>query len=305
MTDTRRDLIDIASTAMAGLLDEYRAGNIVDADLERAAFQRHAGVLWDRWDRRFPGFPDQYFPLTSFKGEYHRGKRDAYLQNIVVRLLGERGENGLTIVNPACTFGRHARSLARRLSAFNVIATDVDRSWDWWYRHVRPRNRPDNFSFVQDDIFEPRIEVAPTAVVFFGACGAVSDGAIDYAIASGSSHLMCRTCCHENIAGNTAVTPRRTYVNWFFRFKNRILAWMRKRDRFSGFYFSDRYGPEQYPRSEAGRALTTSDELIAVSRDSPDSDVCRAIIDLDRVMHLCESGYDVWYKGELFVAARR
>jgi len=300
----QRDPIDIASTALAGLLAEFRAGNIVDAAVERAALRRHAATLSDRWDRRFPGFPDRYFPFTSFKGEYYRGKRDEYLRGVIVRLLGDQHESGQTIVNPACVFGRHARDLARRLSTFRVIATDIDPHWNWWYRHIRPRSTPDNYSFVQDDIFEPRLNAAPTAVVFFGACGAVSDGAIDYAIESVAPYLMCRTCCHDNIAGNTAVTPRRSRVNSFFRFKNRVLAWMRKRERFDGYYFSSRYGRDQYPRSAAAKRLTTADELIAVSRESPDSDICRAIIDLDRVLHLCEAGYEVWYKGELFVAER-
>jgi hypothetical protein len=201
-------------------------------------------------------------------------------------------------------FGRHARDLARRLSAFNVIATDIDPYWNWGYQHLWPRRTPANFSFVRDDVFEPRLDAVPVAVVFFGGCGAVSDGAIDYAIASAAPYLMCRTCCHDNIAGNTQVTPRRGYINLFFRFKNRILAWMRTTKRFEGFYFSGRYGPEQYPRSAAARRLTTSDELMAVSRNSADSDICRAIIDLDRVLHLCEAGYEVWYKGELFVAER-
>jgi hypothetical protein len=35
-----------------------------------------------------------------------------------------------------------------------------------------------------------------------------------------------------------------------------------------------------------------------------DSDICRAIIDLDRCLHLEEQGFRVEYQGELFVAAR-
>jgi hypothetical protein len=40
------------------------------------------------------------------------------------------------------------------------------------------------------------------------------------------------------------------------------------------------------------------------SRNSVDSDVCRTIIDLDRYLKLAEAQYDIWYKGELFVARR-
>jgi hypothetical protein len=50
--------------------------------------------------------------------------------------------------------------------------------------------------------------------------------------------------------------------------------------------------------------LSHSEEFLEVSRHSVDSDLCRAIIDLDRFLYLTENGYDVWYKGELFVASR-
>jgi hypothetical protein len=46
------------------------------------------------------------------------------------------------------------------------------------YRVLRLGRLPWNFTFVKDNIFAPRFEVQPTAVVFFGACGAVSDGAL-------------------------------------------------------------------------------------------------------------------------------
>ena len=54
------------------------------------------------------------------------------------------------------------------------------------------------------------------------------------------------------------------------------------------------------------RAIVCADsaELLEVARHSVDSDVCRAIIDLDRFLHLAENGYRVRYKGELFVARR-
>jgi hypothetical protein len=53
-----------------------------------------------------------------------------------------------------------------------------------------------------------------------------------------------------------------------------------------------------------GRELSGTDEFLAVARDSPDSDVCRAIIDLDRYLYLVEQGYRVEYQGELLVAER-
>jgi len=291
-----------AFRALEGLLGVFRQGRILDAPLERQAFDDHLAGLSERWDRRFPGFPREYFPYTSFRGEWYRGRRDAHLQDVIVGVLG--AESSGTIVNPACVFGTHGRRLARRLPRFRVLATDLERRWDLWYRRFNRNRTPANYECRKDDVFEPRVRADPTAVVFFGACGAVSDGAIDYAVDAGARYLICRTCCHDNIGGNTSVVPRRSFVNRFFRFKNRALDWMRGRAEFEGLYFSDRYPPSAYPRSEVAGRLTTSDELLDVAAHSPESDVCRAIIDLDRHLHLEERGYEVWYQGELFFAER-
>ena len=43
---------------------------------------------------------------------------------------------------------------------------------------------------------------------------------------------------------------------------------------------------------------------MAVAGNSPDSDICRAIIDLDRYLYLVERGFQVEYQGELLVAER-
>jgi hypothetical protein len=43
---------------------------------------------------------------------------------------------------------------------------------------------------------------------------------------------------------------------------------------------------------------------MAVARSSPESDICRAIIDLDRYLYLAERGFRVEYQGELIVAER-
>ena len=55
---------------------------------------------------------------------------------------------------------------------------------------------------------------------------------------------------------------------------------------------------------QTARNLSNSDEFLAVSHNSVDSDICRAIVDVDRYLKLIESGYNVWYKGELFVARK-
>ena len=122
-----------AMEALAGLLNEFRRGNIVARSAEEEGMQRHAGRLSARWNQRFQGFPSQYFPYTSFRGEFYRKHRDAHLKDVIVQLLaGCGGET--TIVNPACVFGRHACHLAARLPRAMVIATDIDPRYFQSYR---------------------------------------------------------------------------------------------------------------------------------------------------------------------------
>jgi hypothetical protein len=265
--------------------------------------ERHAGSLSARWNDRFPGFPVDDFPYASLRGVFYRKRRDAHLKDIIVQSLAGRGRE-TTIVNPACVFGRHARHLAARLPHVTVIATDIYPRCFQTYRGLRLGSLPGNFSFVKDNIFAPRLDVPPTAVVFFGACGAVSDGALDYAIASGARYVMCRTCCHDNIGGNVTVTGRPNPVNRMFRIKNWVYDRVRKSPKYTGHYFSSSYSPGAYPRSAAGRRLSSTDEFMAVASNSADSGICRAIIDLDRYLHLTEQGFRVEYQGDLLVAER-
>ena len=293
---------EIPLAALAGLLNLFRRGDIFAPQAEFDGLQKHAGLLTALWDREYPGFPIEYFPYTSFRGEHYRGRRDDYLINIITRILSGHESCDSVIVNPACVFGRHACHLASRLPQATVVGTDIDPHWNRYYRLVKGFHLPKNFSFMKDDIFAPRLDVRPTAVVFFGACGAVSDGAMDYAIDSGARYLMCRTCCHDNIGGNVSVVKRPNSVNRFFRFKNWAYRRMRDRKRYAGFYFSDKYARASYPRSEGGRSESGPDEFQAVARHSADSDICRAIIDLDRYLYLVDKGFKVVYQGELFVA---
>ena len=290
--------------ALGGLLEEFRRRRIVAPRAEREGMDRHAGLLTASWNERFPGFPSDDFPYTSFWGEHRRGKRDAHLIDVLVRLLARRDEAETIIVNPACVFGRHACRIASRLPWARVFGTDIDPRWDRLYRLWRGRRLPSNYRFVQDDVFHPRLDVRPTAVVFFGACGEVSDAAMDYAVNAGADYLMCRTCCHDNIGGNLAITPRFNQVNRFFRFKNWTYGQMRRTRKFAGFYFSPAYDRSAYPRSTVGQQLSSTEEFNAVARDSPDSDICRAIIDVDRYLYLVERGFCVEYQGELLVAER-
>lgn len=295
---------ELGVEALAGLLDEFRRGNIADRRRGKQVIERYMAELNKRWDRQFPGFPQERYAYASARGVRRRGMRDAYLKTIIVRLLEAERDNlpDKTIVNPACVFGRHARNLARRLRDFKVIATDIFPWSNWFYEQVTLRQSPTNYEFQQDDIFEPKVEAVPAAVVFFGACGSLSDAAMDYAIQSNCPYLMCRTCCHDNIGGNTQIVKRLTFLNFLFRFKNLSYSWAKR--KLKGHYFSVRYSAGEYPRSAAARGMSHSEEFLDVSRNSVDSDICRSIIDLDRFLHLTESGYDVWYKGEVFVARR-
>lgn len=302
--ENANEQFELGTEALAGLLDEFRRGHIAKRRREKLALDRHLAELCKRWDRQFPGFQQERYAYASAAGVWRRGIRDAYLKTIIVKLLkAERDElPDRAVVNPACVFGRHARDLARRLRDFKVIATDIFPWSNWLYEQVILRRSPGNYEFRQDDIFEPKVQARPAAVVFFGACGSLSDAAMDYAIQSSCPYLMCRTCCHDNIGGNTRIVRRLTPLNLFFRFKN--LSYSLAKKKLKGHYFSARYSADQYPRSTAARSLSHSEEFLEISRHSVDSDMCRAIIDLDRYLHLAESGYNVWYKGELFVASR-
>jgi hypothetical protein len=291
--------------ALQGLLGLFRAGQIISPELERKGIEQYTGSLIVRWNRRFSGFPSEYFPYTSFRGQSHRGQRDNHLRNIIVQVLADNNLDAAVIVNPACGFGIHACRLASRLARATVIGTDINTVWNRIYRFAQWYHLPDNFSFAKDNIFSPRLEVQPTAVVFFGACGGVTDGAIDYAINSRARYLMFRTCCHDNIGGNTVINKHPSFVNLLFRLKNREYRRIRSKAKYAGYYFSESYSMSAYPRSKGGAGVSSSEEFQAIARQSADSDICRAIIDLDRHLYLVEKGYNVVYQGELFVAERR
>ncbi len=292
----------VALRALSGLLEELRSGRIVENRLEAQALERWMGELAQSWERRFGGFVAEGFPYASLRGIRRRGIRDAYLKGILVELLGRSGDAGPAgvIVNPVCVWGRHARDLARRLPSARVVATDINPLFDRIYGRLLAGRTPGNYEFRRDDIFEPRVQLGAEAVVFFGACGSLSDAAMDYAIDSRARYLICRTCCHDNIGGNTQIAPRLGLLNISFRFKN--AAHSRRCRRKTGEYFSASYPGEAYPRSKAARRISTTEEFIKAARNSVDSDICRSIIDLDRFLYLAEAGYRVWYRAEMFVA---
>ena len=202
----------------------------------------------------------------------------------------------------------HARRLAHKLPAYEVVGTDIDPRWNRLYRFVVfwKYRKLKNYRFVRENIFEPDLERRPAAVIFFGACGSLTDGCMDYAIAVNSPFLICRSCCHDNIGGNTEIVRRPGFLNWFFRWKNRGLARYKGKGKWPYIlYFSDRYGRDAYPRSEVAREIMDSETTRDIARNSVDSDVCRSLIDLDRCLFLKENGYDVMYREELFFAHRQ
>ena len=206
------------------------------------------------------------------------------------------------IVNPATVEGRQAMYLARDLPDFEVIGTDIDARWQALYRFLCKKSQ-NNFRFVRESVFEPDLRRRPVAVVFFGACGSLSDAAIDYGVEIESPFLIFRTCCHENISGNCKTVLRWSMIYFYLAFKNWVFSIQKKRDK--GFYFCEKYTRESYPRSKAARDLADSETFLKVAQNAVDSDICKNIIDLDRAIYLQEQGYDVMYRDEVFFAHRR
>ena len=88
---------ELAMEALAGLLSEFRRGNIIAPSAEKEGMDRHAGSLSAHWDDRFSGFPADDFPYASFRGVYHRNRRDGHLKDIIVQSLADSGEEGTQI----------------------------------------------------------------------------------------------------------------------------------------------------------------------------------------------------------------
>ena len=297
-----KDNLEVGLKALAGLLKEFRNGNIANRKVMRQSLEQHVAELSKRWDKQFPGFPQKQSPYLSFIGLSRRGPRNAHLKKIIIERLMSKGQNqsDSVIVNPACFLGRRARYLASQLKSLKIIATDINPHFNSFWRHFC--KTPANYEYRKDSIFDPKLEVCPSAVVFFGACGSLTDAAMDYFIKSGSPYLFCRTCCQQWIGGNIDVAKGFNLVNSFWGLTRPILAKRLKENK--GHYFSLDYSIDQYPRSKAARGLTNSNEFREISRYSAGSGVCRTIIDLDRYLYLAEHEYNVWYKAEMFIAEK-
>jgi hypothetical protein len=293
---------------LESLLEVYNRGEIADPTRrqEQAALEEHLHPLTAAWDRLLPPFPTCSWRRRSLGWEHHRGRRDAYLKQLVITTVQGMESTRRLIVNPATVFGRHARWLARHLPSHEVIGTDIDPTWNRLYHLLGFWKVPalSNYRFVQENVFEPEVRQDTAVVTFFGACGSVTDGCMDLAIGSGSPFLICRSCCHDNIGGNAEIVRRSTPINTVFALKNQALKRALRKEKYRGFYVSDRYKVEAYPRSAAAREVLDPDTVLTIARNSVDSDICRTLIDLDRCLFLQEHGYDVLYREELFFAHR-
>ena len=293
--------------AMEALLHEFRKGNIsnIGHAQEDRAIVSNLGPLLLAWDRTFAAFPVAPWMSRSITWLHYRGMRDAYLKQLAVSHIPEERDGSRLIVNPVAVFGRHARWLARERPDCEVIGTDIQTKWDRLYRLVSFLRYPGlkNYRFARENIYEPDTSRRPVAVVFWGACGSLTDAAMDYAIEVSAPFLIFRACCHDNIGHNIRTAKRLSLLSLLFAAKSIVMSGRKRRK--TGFYFSDRYGRADYPRSSIGKELLDSSDMIAAARNSVESEICRSLIDLDRCMYLKENGYDVLYRDELFFAHRR
>ncbi len=290
--------------ALGLLLNEFRLGKIADRArlLEDTAIRTHLGEHIQAWDTVFPEFPKYSEKRRTLLRVFKRERKDTYIRRLVVDALKDLDMESRVIVNPATVEGRQARHLARDLPHFEIIGSDIDTRWNTLYRIVCLRSQK-NFRFVQESIFEPDLGRKPAAIIFFGACGSVTDAAIDYGIEIESPFLIFRTCCHENICGNVEIVKKWSMLNRYMAMKNWQFTKYKKKNE--GFYFTDEYNQDAYPRSKAARDLADSETFLQVARNAVDSDICISIIDLDRAIYLQEQGYDVMYREEVFFAHRR
>jgi hypothetical protein len=277
-----------------------RARKIEESAISAALSDHHSA-----WRAVFSPLPPCPVPTSTFREMALRGKKNAYLRKLIVSTLRGLPAGTGPVINPVADFGTHAMAIARALPDREVLATDIDanlnRCCSILYRITRRTQR--NYTFSRESIFSPGYGRHPCAVVFFGACGSLTDAAMDYAIAEAAPLLMCRACCHESIGRCTDLAKHSTFLNYVFRMKNLVYNIYKARNR--GWYFSSNYGQDAYPRSASARAVSDSAEFHELTKHALDSNICRYIIDLDRCMWLQDSGYDVLYEREVFYGVSR
>ncbi len=288
------------SGAMENLLREVQQDRTAERKriLEEETIKTTFAEIFASWDKVFPPFPKCFFRRRTVARELMRGRRDAYLRDIIITCAQLADQPNRLIVNLAAVYGGNARLLARSLPQFEVLATDID---------PRPNavisffsKPPENYRFLPGNIYKPNLNRRPYIVVFFGACGSLTDASMQYAIDVNSPFIICRSCCHDNTGGNTELVKRWTFTNWFASLKNMKFLYYSKKT--PGSYFCDRYDSTAYPKSKVAKELMRTETFMDIVRNCADSDICRFIIDLDRCMYLQEHGYHVLYREELFFA---
>ena len=227
-----------------------------------------------------------------------KGRRDAYLRDIIINCARLTNQPNRLIVNVAAVYGGNARLLAQALPQFEVLATDIDPRGDAVFSIFS--KTLNNYRFLPENVYQPNLNRRPTIIVFFGACGSLTDASMQYAIDVYSPFLICRSCCHDNTGGNTDLERRWTLTHWIASLKNIKFTYYSKKT--PGYYFCDRYNKSVYPKSKVAKELMSSETFMHIVRNCADSDICRFIIDLDRCLYLQEHDYDVLYREELFFA---
>ena len=116
---------------MESLLNEFRRGNIADKSRvqEESAIHSHLGEHRKAWDLVFPPFPECPWKRRTITWECHRGQRDAYLEYLIVTHVPQHETSSRLIINTATVTGVHARRLAHKLPAYEVVGTDIDPRW--------------------------------------------------------------------------------------------------------------------------------------------------------------------------------
>ena len=291
--------LDFSGT-MDYLLREVQRGRIADRRrlVEEETIATAFAEIFATWDKILPPFPKCRFRRRTLARELAKGRRDAYLRDIIISCAQLANHPNRLIVNLAAVYGGNARLLARALPQFEVLATDIDPRGDAVFSVFSKTLK--NYRFLSENVYQPNLNRRPYIVVFFGACGSLTDASMQYAIDVNSPFLICRSCCHDNTGGNTDLVPRLTLTNLIASFKNIKFLYYSKKT--PGYYFCDWYDKSVYPRSTVAKALINSERFMQIVRNCADSDICRSIIDLDRCLYLVEHDYDVLYREELFFA---
>ncbi len=293
--------LDTLKRVTQQLLSEFRTGSSFNDEIVEECLKE----ISQKWDNQFPDFPVRKMKRGSFIWKFEKGERSKYLIQIIKKSIRKLNNENAVIINPACYTGKRARQIAKILPDSKVIGTDINQTYNnrWHlFQKLIGKKEPKNYQFLKDNIFDSKLNITPEIVVFFGACGSVSDAIMDYAIREKSPLLICRICCPDNIGGNTLIKKKNSLLNLYFRYKN--WSFQKKKQANQGDYFSDVYSMNVYPRSNTVKQLSNPEEYRKIAQDSVDNEVCEALINLDRCCYLVEHGYDVVYKDELFFAKK-